>query len=158
MVINSFQRPPDITPDFTQLPCDSEDFSAILLQKTPTKWGYGYEYHGNRDENNQFTGQAILIFPDGNRYYGEFKNGKRHGCGKVTYPPNDQKEYYLGQFENDKADGLGTIKWRDGREYRGEFKDHQCEGKGTLQFPNKRSVSGLWQKGTSLLNSDIKCE
>nr|WP_246605586.1 hypothetical protein [Sphaerospermopsis torques-reginae] len=98
-----------------------------------------------------------MIFTNGSRYDGEFKNGKRYGCGRFVYPVNiSYYEYYIGQFVNDKFNGLGKIKWKDGSEYRGHFRDSKCDGKGIFQFPDGSFKSGVWQNG-DLLDSNISC-
>nr|WP_292859967.1 hypothetical protein [Nostoc sp. LPT] len=102
-----------------------------------------------------------MIFQDNSRYDGEFKNGKRHGCGKFLSPPDTSSseysyEYYIGNFVNDNFDGLGKIKWKDGGEYTGQFRNGKCEGKGTFKLADGTSRSGVWKKG-NLLDSNISC-
>lgn len=44
-------------------------------------------------------------YPDGSKYVGEFKNGKRNGQGALTWPDGRK---YVGEFKDDKYIGHGT--------------------------------------------------
>ncbi|QYX32186.1 protein kinase domain-containing protein [Sphaerospermopsis torques-reginae] len=145
------------TENFVQLPCSSQ-VSVPSLSTTPNAtFKDGTKYYGSLDKNNLFVGKGTMIFTNGSRYDGEFKNGKRYGCGRFVYPVNiSYYEYYIGQFVNDKFNGLGKIKWKDGSEYRGHFRDSKCDGKGIFQFPDGSFKSGVWQNG-DLLDSNISC-
>ncbi|MFM2063970.1 MAG: hypothetical protein RLZZ507_3641 [Cyanobacteriota bacterium] len=160
LVADSIQKNPAntvSTENFIQLPCGSQ-VSVPSLSSTPNyTFEDGTKYYGSLDEKNLFIGKGTMIFTDGSRYDGDFKNSKRHGCGKFSYPVNiSSYEYYIGQFVNDKFNGLGKIKWKDGSEYRGHFRDSKCDGKGIFQFPDGSFKSGVWQNG-DLLGSNISC-
>ncbi len=60
-------------------------------------------------------------YPDGSKYKGEMKNGKRHGRGIFVRP--------------------------DGMKYEGEWKDDKPGGQGTLNSPDGKQRSGIWQNG-----------
>jgi serine/threonine protein kinase len=111
------------TDKFSQLPCDAELASlssSQLPDQKPDKTYSDGVYDGSLD-NNSPSGKGTTIFKDGSSYKGEFKNGKRYGCGKFLYQNTSSAEYYIGQFVNDQFDGLGKIKWKDSSEYRGQF-------------------------------------
>jgi serine/threonine protein kinase len=162
LVLASFSRLLTKTTDsFSQLPCDAELASLSSNQLPDRKPDYTYpdgsEYYGSLDSGRP-TGKGTMIFKKaGTRYDGDFKNGKRHGCGKVLYPPNSSYEYYIGQFENDKFEGLGTMRWKDGSEYRGQFRNYQCEGQGRIQLADGSVRSGEW-KGGDLIGTNISCK
>ncbi len=154
------QLPDNTTDNFSQLPCDAKlaslSSSQLADRKSDKTYPDGSVYYGSLDKDNP-SGKGTRIFNDGSRYDGEFKNGKRYGCGKFLYPQNiSSYEYYIGQFVNDKFDGLGKIKWKDSSEYRGQFRDGKCEGKGTFQFANGTFRSGVWKQG-DLLGSNVSC-
>lgn len=44
-----------------------------------------------------FTGKGIVIFPDGEKYKGEFKDGEKNGFGIQKYPEGNK---YIGEWEN----------------------------------------------------------
>ena len=43
-------------------------------------------------------GKGKLVWPSGDVYEGDFKNGKRHGKGKRI---NSDGSYYEGEYEDD---------------------------------------------------------
>ena len=49
---------------------------------------------------------GTYIDANGNKYVGEFRDGKRHGQGTHTYDP-DRK--YVGEWKDDKYHGKGTF-------------------------------------------------
>jgi len=55
---------------------------------------------------------GTLSHNNGDRYIGEFKNGKRHGLG--TYWLADESQY-IGNFKNDKKHGEGVLYTSDGK-------------------------------------------
>ncbi|MFN6530832.1 protein kinase domain-containing protein [Nostoc sp. ChiSLP03a] len=145
------------TEQFISLPCSSELTSLPSTRKPDIKFSDGTEYYGARDKNNKLFGKGVMIFKNGSRYDGEFKNNQRNGCGIFSYSPNTSfYKDYVGQFVNDKFEGLGKIRWKDGREYRGNFKAGHCDGQGIFQFANGSFKSGIWQKG-ELRGSNLSC-
>jgi len=50
-------------------------------------------------------GHGTMTWPDGNKYVGEYKNGKRDGNGTYTAANGDR---YVGEYTNDKKHGQGT--------------------------------------------------
>ena len=50
-------------------------------------------------------GDGTMTWPDGNKYVGEYKNGKRDGNGTYTAANGDR---YVGEYTNDKKHGQGT--------------------------------------------------
>ena len=50
-------------------------------------------------------GNGTMTWPDGNKYVGEYKNGKRDGNGTYTAANGDR---YVGEYTNDKKHGQGT--------------------------------------------------
>lgn len=71
--------------------------------------------------------EAVLVWPNGDYYRGEFKHGKRHGKGKRV---NKDGSCYTGQYEEDQPSGKGIITWGDGETYEGEWKNGKYHGKG----------------------------
>ena len=50
-------------------------------------------------------GNGTMTWPEGNKYVGEYKNGKRDGNGTYTAANGDR---YVGEYTNDKKHGQGT--------------------------------------------------
>ena len=63
----------------------------------------GGTYNGDWNDN-LFNGKGIQLTPDGRKYEGKLKDGKRHGKG--TYWKLNQRNklirQYTGMWENDK--------------------------------------------------------
>ena len=76
---------------------------------------------------------------NGNKYVGEFKNGKYHGQGTFIYISGDK---YVGEFKNGKRNGQGIYTSVDGHEYVGELRDNKQHGRGTLTFGPKSKWAG----------------
>jgi len=67
----------------------------------------------------QETG-VLYLWENGTKYMGEWKDGKRHGQGNMTY--HDGRKY-VGEWKDGERNGQGTITYPDGIKYVGEFKD-----------------------------------
>ena len=78
------------------------------------------------------NGQGIYTYAGGNKYVGEFKNGKRHGEGAFTWAKGDK---YVGEFKDGKLHGQGTYTLANGDKYVGEFKDDKPHGQGNYYSP-----------------------
>jgi len=51
-------------------------------------------------------------YPDGGKYVGKFKDGKKNGQGTSTYPEGQK---YVGRWKDDKRNGQGTFTYPDGQ-------------------------------------------
>jgi S1-C subfamily serine protease len=80
-------------------------------------------------------GQGTYIFADGDKYIGDWKDGKKHGQG--TYIWGDKSEWagdrYVGEFQNDEKNGQGTYFYANGTKDEGVWKD------GEYQYARKDS-------------------
>ena len=107
-------------------------------------WSNGQKYVGEfRD--GKANGDGTYTWPNGQKYVGEFKNGRSDGDGTYTWP-NGQK--YVGEFRDDKSDGYGIYTWPDGQKYFGEFKDDKFSGQGTLALPDGTKHEGEFKDDT----------
>ena len=73
--------------------------------------------------------QGTWIDANGNKYVGEFRDGKANGQGTGTWA-NGRK--YVGEFRDDKPHGKGTETGVLGTRYVGGFKDGKRHGLGAL--------------------------
>ena len=71
--------------------------------------------------------------PDGDIYEGGFKDGKRHGEGKITWPDGST---YEGGWVNGEKHGTGTYTWPDGSKYVGGFKNGKMRVPKTMTTPD----------------------
>jgi hypothetical protein len=101
-------------------------------------------------------GLGLYRFSDGRVYYGSFRNGIRHGRGRLTQKNGD---YYEGCFEAGKMTGAGRAAYpSQGREFVGHFIDGK-KTFGRIIFQDGKSYVGEWLndrphgKGTMRLTS-----
>ena len=80
-------------------------------------------------EGNCSNGTGTMIWPNGDQYVGEWKDGKIHGVGTLTWSDGTK---YAGDWKNGKEDGIGTLTWPNGDQYVGERKDSKASGQGTM--------------------------
>ena len=108
----------------------------------------GQRYSGEFRDGKR-TGQGTLTIPGGLQYVGEFKDGYYHGLGTLTMNMNLPGGWvYVGEFKLDKFDGQGTLTQTDGRKYVGAFKDDKFNGEGTLTLPDGRKYVGEFTDDT----------
>ena len=55
--------------------------------------------------------QGTVAYASGNKYVGEFKDGKRHGKGAYTFTNGNK---YVGEFKDDYFSGQGTFTLANG--------------------------------------------
>lgn len=145
----------------------------------------GSEFSSGLEENNQFiqydnrdtyegpivngqkNGKGIMMYVDGNKYIGKWKDDKREGFGKMTYTDNGVYHgEYIGEWKNDKKNGKGRLIDEDsiiyegiwengvlngkctitenGDVYDGDVVDYIKKGKGTMIYANKDKYYGDW--------------
>ena len=84
-------------------------------------------------------------YANGNKYVGEYKDGKRNGQFTVTYANGNK---YVGEFKADKYNGQGHHTYPSGNEYVGEYKDGKKNGRGIKFLANgKVDQPGIWKDG-----------
>ena len=98
------------------------------------------------DKRRQFwyTGKRKMVYPNGERYDGEFKNGKWDGFG-INVKPDGYK--YEGYWKRGKRWGECTESFPDGFLYTGEYMDGVRQGKGHLKWPNGDEYKGEFGGG-----------
>jgi len=84
-------------------------------------------------EGDCVNGKGIYLYSNGEKYEGQFKNGKRHGRGRLNFPDSSK---YIGQFKNGKRHGQGILNFPDGGYYIGEWKDDLLKGQETEINPD----------------------
>lgn len=87
-------------------------------------------------------GKGTMTYACGDIYYGEFIYDKRHGKGTITYACGN---IYVGQWENNKRNGKGTCTYANGDVYVGEWKDDKKHGNGTYRSANGDVFVGEWK-------------
>ena len=79
------------------------------------------------------NGYGATTYPNGEKYVGNFKDGKYDGYGAITYSYGAK---YVGNFKNGERNGYGTYTWSNGNKYVGNFKDGERNGYGTYTYSN----------------------
>lgn len=77
-------------------------------------------------------------------YAGQMSGGKRHGTGTQKYPNGDK---YYGSWRDDLQHGEGTYFYKDGRVYEGNWVDGQLDGYVIQTFPNGEVYDGFMREG-----------
>ncbi len=96
------------------------------------------EYKGNRmDQKGEF------YWTNGNVYKGEFKNGVRHGKGVLTFYNGAS---YSGDWKNGYMEGSGVYTWSNGNRYTGDFQKGFREGHATFVWANGDTYTGGFKK------------
>lgn len=79
-------------------------------------------------KQNVFDGEGEYTASDGERYVGQFNNGRYSGDGTLTTTAND---VFKGEFKDGLPNGKCNVKFSDGATYNGECKDGKKSGHGT---------------------------
>jgi hypothetical protein len=88
-------------------------------------------YHRNKSDIFLREGQGSLTFSNGDKYVGEFHNGKKEGHGVYTFSNGGK---YEGEFKNDLFEGQGVLVYEDGDSYIGRFEAGNYDGHGIYTF------------------------
>lgn len=89
-------------------------------------------------------GKNTFLFPNGNRYVGEYKGNLMHGKGEFFWTNGNK---YSGDFKNGVRDGKGILSYSNGTLYTGEFKNGYREGFGKFDWGDGSAYEGTFSKG-----------
>ena len=91
----------------------------------------GFSYNGTLNENFQRDGYGLEIFPNGDKYFGQYISDQRNEKGIYFFSGdktddsnninNLQSECYLGQWKNNLKDKNGIYIWMDQPENNFEY-------------------------------------
>jgi len=97
-------------------------------------------------KDGRFHGQGTYTYADGSKYVGEFKVGNYHGQGTFTFGKGQwEGDKYVGEYKDSKRHGHGIYTRADGSKYVGEWKDgNPWEG---IEFSELGEVDGAYSKG-----------
>ena len=87
--------------------------------------------------------KGSLVYPDGEKYFGELKEGVPHGEGTMTFPDGSK---YVGAFLDGQFCGYGTFTTFSGT-YVGEWRSGVPNGQGTFTYSDGSTQSGEWENG-----------
>jgi hypothetical protein len=108
-------------------------------------WTYsnGDKYIGQYLDGKK-EGEGTYIFVNGDKYVGEFENDNLNGEGSYTYSDGDR---YVGDYDNGLRNGEGVYTYTSGDKYLGEFKDGRPTGIGTFTYTDGENYVGEWKEG-----------
>lgn len=89
-----------------------------------------------RPKGERVKGAQTIEYPDGSRYVGEVKKGKRHGIGTIYYASGDQ--YYDGEWKKDEIHGEGIMYFTENVSFR------NCDGS-EIKFKKGSRIKGIWK-------------
>ena len=92
-------------------------------------------------KGNCNNGYGTFVYPNKDKYIGNFFNGKPHGKG-ILYFANGNK--YIGHWIAEFREGEGRFIFVEGHEYFGQFKKNQFSGEGIMTYSNGDRYEGLW--------------
>lgn len=90
------------------------------------------------------NGEALVIYKNGDRYDGFFKDSLYHGQGMLRLK---SKELYEGSFSKGLYEGVGYLQLPNKNIYEGSFKAGLYDGNGTLTEYKGRVYTGSFLKG-----------
>lgn len=79
----------------------------------------------------KFSQEQHIDFPTGDTYDGEIENGMPNGVG--IYKNKHMKYTYIGQFRHGKMHGFGLLTYRNDNSYEGEWKNDERDGLGKMK-------------------------
>ncbi|CAF3600529.1 unnamed protein product [Adineta steineri] len=98
----------------------------------------GDKYTGDWIEGKR-TGHGVYIFARGNRYEGQWKDNKMHGKGQIDLANGGK---YTGDWIEGKRTGHGVFIYSSGDRYEGQFKDNNRHGQGKMDYANGDKYTG----------------
>jgi hypothetical protein len=104
-------------------------------------------YTGPKDTKNRYHGKGVLIYPNGDKYTGNFTHGIRHGHGVYEFTAGGS---YIGAFVNGVYEGKGRETYATGSFYVGQFKAGVRHGVGSLTYASGPDFAydGEWAHGS----------
>lgn len=93
-----------------------------------------------------------MVWVDGRRYKGQFRQNVYHGSGRLEVPSGVNITVYEGTWKNGKLEGKGVIRYANKDVYIGNLRESQPHGHGELkkgQFSSQAACiyTGEWSNG-----------
>jgi len=123
--------------------CQGSEVSRWSNCSGAASYSNGDKYVGEF-KDGKANGQGTYTYFYGTKYTGEFKDGLRNGYGTYTNLSGDK---YVGEFKDDLRNGKGTLTPAYGNKHVGEWRDDQRNGQGTETYPNGDKYVGEFKEG-----------
>jgi hypothetical protein len=112
------------------------------------KYSNGDRYEGEF-VNGKFHGKGIYISYTGAKYEGDFILGKYHGYGVINFPDGSK---HSGEWKSGNRHGKGTLLHKDGTRFDGQWANDIRNGKGIYLYPNGSKVNTEYKDGVEINN------
>jgi hypothetical protein len=141
--------------------CDKIEGTLYRLE---TSSGFEWKKIGDKNNNPQYKGEVnwsnkpngvgTLVFLNGDKYIGEFDDGRKDGLGTYTWSNHEGMEKYVGEFTNDDYGKIGEVFFKGGHIFEGEFFTEYVDGqfkdirlrKGVKTLPDGSKYEGVWRR------------
>ena len=113
-----------------------------------------FKYIGTIVKKN-YEGPGVMIHEGKGFYIGNWKNGKREGYGRYSWPDGAE---YQGYFVEGNMQGIGTFMYTNKDIFKGEFRDNTRNGKGRYFYKSSNYLDfdeGEWQYGEMTVTAVI---
>ena len=103
-------------------------------------------------------GQQIIEYPGvfGGTYRGDAlgagPSARKHGRGVMVWGDGMR---YDGEWRDDKRSGRGVFTYADGRRYDGEWANGDYHGRGASRLPDGRVFDGAWARDCPLAGAAL---
>ena len=107
------------------------------------------KYEGEVSWSSKPNGVGTLIFLNGDKYIGEFDDGRKDGLGTYTWSNHEDMEKYIGEFTNGEFGKKGKIYYKNGQIYEGEVFGNEKDldyGEGVKTLPDGSKYEGVWSR------------
>ena len=133
--------------------CQGSDIARWNNCVGTTTSANGNKYVGEF-KDGKLNGQGTVTSDKGDIYVGEWKDGKLNGQGTYTFASGNK---YVGEFKDGKRNGQFTATYSNGTKYVGEFKDEKRNGQGTLYASNGSITNqGIWADGNFVRSAPVQ--
>ena len=89
----------------------------------------------------------IKEYENGNKYIGQFVNGKREGYGIMNFSNGGK---YEGHWKNGLAEGKGIEYYQNGDRFEGDYHEDEEHGQGVYYFKNGDRIMGDYINGNKV--------
>ena len=130
---------------------DEKSKDNLILYPNQTKEYFNGIYDGII-LNNKREIKGTMIYNNGAKYVGEWRNDKKNGKGIFITSnyfncKNKIGMKFEGEFKDDKIEGIGIGKYSNGDLYEGEWKNYKPYGRGKVLYIGGASYEGEWMNG-----------
>ncbi|CAF3345035.1 unnamed protein product [Rotaria socialis] len=119
----------------------SDSLFIVSMQEENSGTSFVAPSDPNSNSHTPSTEITEKGYPDGSRYEGYLKNGKRHCFGVHYYKDGGD---YTGQWVDDEQNGEGIRTFSSGSRYEAMYRNSKKHGYGIYWFANGQIYDGEW--------------